>query len=365
MQRRHWRTLLERTMRTFDTTLQHAEGVTETVAAADGNDRDFFGAIGDFLARDDGGTHSTSPLFGMGEIESSRAVDHPPGWPFTSVVSEVHHTVAGAAFVEAADATSRSELAMIELQSLVSQRQEAVQLTTEIMHSIDDAMKSIIKNIGGGGGNGVSDHRGDSSDGHHPPGWPFSALADESHHAGAASQADQGATPEALDMPSFVSDLVNGTYDHIVQSSVQHMTDANSDQSNSSASDNGDHPPGWPFIEASGELHHAGATSSELSPHTAIADGFWNEAAHAMNGSSAIGLDNGNQLTPARVATAGATLFETHSVDGSGQSDFLSHDLGHDVASLEAAHISVVDLVGAHPVLEIAHAPEFATHLHL
>jgi hypothetical protein len=77
--------------------------------------------------------------------------DHPPGWPFTATVSDVHHAGAGVA----GDAITSAEMDMLDLQSLVSARSEAVQLTTQIMQGLDDAEKSIINNIGGGDGHGT------------------------------------------------------------------------------------------------------------------------------------------------------------------------------------------------------------------
>ena len=44
--------------------------------------------------------------------------------------------------------SSDSELSMISLQSLMSQRQTAVQLTTNLMQSLDDQAKDIAQNIG-------------------------------------------------------------------------------------------------------------------------------------------------------------------------------------------------------------------------
>jgi hypothetical protein len=48
----------------------------------------------------------------------------------------------------AADLNSDSEMTMITLQSLMSQRQTAVQLTTNLVQSLGDQQNSIAKNIG-------------------------------------------------------------------------------------------------------------------------------------------------------------------------------------------------------------------------
>jgi hypothetical protein len=49
---------------------------------------------------------------------------------------------------DAADLNSDSEMTMITLQSLMSQRQTAVQLTTNLVQSLGDQQNSIAKNIG-------------------------------------------------------------------------------------------------------------------------------------------------------------------------------------------------------------------------
>jgi len=51
-------------------------------------------------------------------------------------------------------ASDSAELNMFRLQSLVSQRQLAVQLTTRLLQTMHDSAKRIIGNIGGGGGQG-------------------------------------------------------------------------------------------------------------------------------------------------------------------------------------------------------------------
>ena len=48
----------------------------------------------------------------------------------------------------AADLNSNSEMSMITLQSLMSQRQTAIQLTTNLVQSLGDQASSIAKNIG-------------------------------------------------------------------------------------------------------------------------------------------------------------------------------------------------------------------------
>ena len=48
-----------------------------------------------------------------------------------------------------------SELAMIQLQSLVAQRQVAIQLVTNMLIAMNEAMKTIAGNMGGGGGSGA------------------------------------------------------------------------------------------------------------------------------------------------------------------------------------------------------------------
>jgi hypothetical protein len=50
--------------------------------------------------------------------------------------------------------SSAGELAMIAIQSLISQRQQALQMTTQLVQSIDQDMNAVLKNIGGGGGGG-------------------------------------------------------------------------------------------------------------------------------------------------------------------------------------------------------------------
>ena len=63
-----------------------------------------------------------------------------------------------------------ADLAMIDIQSLVSQRQEAVQEATQILQSESDATQSVINNIGDGGGSNGNGSSGDgtsSSDGDH------------------------------------------------------------------------------------------------------------------------------------------------------------------------------------------------------
>jgi hypothetical protein len=85
-----------------------------------------------------------------------------------------------------------------------------------------------------------------------------------------------------------------------------------------------------------------------------------------VNGSSTTGQDAGNQMMSAQVAISSigsATQLDTHSVSGDGPTEILSHDVSHDVASLEAP--AIVNHVVAVPALEIVHATEFATHLHL
>ncbi len=52
---------------------------------------------------------------------------------------------------QASDANRDAELAMIELQSLISQRQIAVEITQTLAEAINDAQQEIIKNIGGEG----------------------------------------------------------------------------------------------------------------------------------------------------------------------------------------------------------------------
>jgi hypothetical protein len=61
-------------------------------------------------------------------------------------------TAAGAAAAgSTATATdSNAELGMIQLQSLMSQRQTAIQTTTNILNAQNDAAKTVINNIGGG-----------------------------------------------------------------------------------------------------------------------------------------------------------------------------------------------------------------------
>ena len=49
---------------------------------------------------------------------------------------------------DAANLNSDSEMTMINLQSLMSQRQTAVQLTTNLVQSLGDQQNSIAKNIG-------------------------------------------------------------------------------------------------------------------------------------------------------------------------------------------------------------------------
>jgi prefoldin subunit 5 len=52
----------------------------------------------------------------------------------------------------AASVNSGSELAMISIQQLVSQRQQAVQQVTQMLQSLGDVAKAVAKNIGDGGG---------------------------------------------------------------------------------------------------------------------------------------------------------------------------------------------------------------------
>src|SRR5262249_52449064 len=154
---------------------------------------------------------------------------------------------------------------------------------------------------------------GTSGAGDHPPGWPFSQLVEDSHHAGGADQAEQAVTTDAVDSPSFVSNLVDSTYDHTLQSSVQHM-DAPSD-----------------FTAA-----------------PAIGSDFWAEAAHATNGSSSV---------------VSLAQLSAHSDDG--PTEVVQHDIGHDVTGLDVPHVAIFDEVATHPVFEVAHTTDFATHIHL
>ena len=222
---------------------------------------------------------------------------------------------------------SNAELDMLALQSLMSQRQEAVQATTQILQDVSDTTRAVLGNIGddsgsNGHGNGNSGDGNSGSDGDHPPGWPFAAQVDDTHHAGAA-EAELTATTEAVDTPSFVSNLVDNTYDHIVQSSVQHMSDA--------------------------------------APVSAIEGDFWSEAAQAVNGSSATTLETRRSGDHQHEQRSGPGA---HS-NGEGAGEAMAGDFGYDITSVETAHTPVIDHFAAPTPIEIVHAPEFATHMHL
>lgn len=103
--------------------------------------------------------------------DASSGGDHAPGWPFN--INDVNH--AGLSFE--GDTISGAEINMINLQSVVSARENAVQLTTQMLQSINGAMQSIINNIDGGG-HGNSAEGGGSSAGNHPPGWPFNSSGE-------------------------------------------------------------------------------------------------------------------------------------------------------------------------------------------
>ncbi len=242
--------------------------------------------------------------------------DHPP---FALTSSDLHH--AGSARHEQQRRTRHARV-----QSLMSQRQEAVQETTQILQDVSDTTRAVLGNIGddsgSSNGNSNSGDGNSGSDGDHPPGWPFAAVVDDTHHAGAA-EAELTATTEAVDTPSFVSNLVDGTYDHIVQSSVQHMSDA--------------------------------------APVSAIEGDFWSEAAQAVNGSSATTLETGAQVIS---SVSNAVDPGAHS-NGEGPGEAMGGDFGYNIASVETAHTPVIDHFAAPTPIEIVHAPEFATHMHL
>ena len=48
----------------------------------------------------------------------------------------------------ASDLNSSSELQMIQLQSLMSERQTAIQLTTNLVQSLGDQSEKIVDNVG-------------------------------------------------------------------------------------------------------------------------------------------------------------------------------------------------------------------------
>jgi hypothetical protein len=56
-------------------------------------------------------------------------------------IDELNHASGG-------DLGSGSQMSMLELQSLVSQRQNAVQLATGILKAMSDGTKAVVANIG-------------------------------------------------------------------------------------------------------------------------------------------------------------------------------------------------------------------------
>lgn len=64
------------------------------------------------------------------------------------ISAEECRTMAETIGMAAADLSKSSEIEMIQLQSLVSQRQLAVQLTTNLMQSLNDTFKAIAQKIG-------------------------------------------------------------------------------------------------------------------------------------------------------------------------------------------------------------------------
>jgi hypothetical protein len=185
-----------------------------------------------------------------------------------------------------------SEFSMIQLQSLIGQRSQMIDLTTQMIQSMGDTARTIIENMEGGDAGGRG--QGGSNDNSH--------------------------------------------------------TDAGQDATQAS---NGGHPPGWPFVAANGENHHAGSARD-----------FWSEAArpppdhgagtsltdvvqHSTNGldSSASQLEghNGSAAVPG--------------IDG--------HDASHDVAGILIAPVLPPDHAPMHVAFEITHATDFGTHLHL
>jgi hypothetical protein len=108
---------------------------------------------------------------------ASSAGDHASGWP--SEINDVHH----ASPILDGGRISGAEISMIDLQSVVSARENAVQLATQMLQSLNNAAQSIINNIDGGG-HGNSAEGGGSSAGNHPPGWPFNSTGENGAGSG-------------------------------------------------------------------------------------------------------------------------------------------------------------------------------------
>ncbi len=65
----------------------------------------------------------------------------------TPTPAPVHHAKASMAHA-ASETTAGAELAMINLQSLVSQRQTAVQVATQMLSAINNSERTVVGNIG-------------------------------------------------------------------------------------------------------------------------------------------------------------------------------------------------------------------------
>ena len=95
-------------------------------------------------------------------------------------------------------------------------------------------------------------------------------------------------------------------------------------------------------------------------PASAIEGDFWSEAAQAVNANSATTLQSGAVV----ISSMSNAMDPVAHSDGQRAGEAMPHDFS-DITSLQTAHTPVIDHFAAPTTIEIVHAPEFATHMHL